>query len=314
MSTVSAIVPQPITTAKLISSTAPEADYPVWDKAKTYAVGDRCIVLDTHRIYECSRASNTGKDPTDVRNRTGASATDAPWWFDFGPTNRWAMFDGDVSTQTVVPTSLTVVLRPGLFNSAYLAGIDADNALIVVRDKAGGDVVDTRNVRLEESAPADYDEYFWMPYRPQTDLLITGIEQYAKAEISVTLSKGGGDVKCSFMAVGDMRVVGRTLTGVKIKPRSFSYVDLDKYGRLTTVRRPATVDMSLTALVDPVEADRVIDMSKDLLDMVAVWIGSELPGYRSLRVVGRADSSMEYTGMQRRYSLDVTGVISTASQ
>ena len=314
MSTVSALVPQIITGAKLISSSAPEADYPVWDKTKTYAAGERCIDPVAHRIFESSRASNVGKDPADIRNRTAVSTSEAPWWFDFGPTNRWAMFDGDVSTQTVVPTSLTVVLRPGLLNAVYMAGIDADNALVTVRDQPGGEVIYTKSIRLEESAPDDYDVYFWMPFRPQTDLLITGIEQYAKAELTVTLSKGGGDVKCSFMAVGDLRVVGRTLTGVKIKPRSFSYVDLDKCGRLTTVRRPATVDMSLTALVDPAEVDRVIDMSKDLLDMVAVWIGSELPGYRSLRVVGRADSSMEYTGMLRRYSLDVTGVISTASQ
>lgn len=314
MSTVSAIVPQPITTAKLLSSTATEADYPVWDKNKTYVVGDRCIDVATHRIYECTRASNTGKDPTDIRNRTAVSTTEPAWWFDFGPTNRWAMFDGDVSTQTVVPTSLTVVLRPGLFNAIYLAGLDADDAVITVREATGGEVIFTRSLRLEESQPDDYDLYFWMGFRQQADLLLTDIEQYAKAEITITLSKGGGDVKCGLLAVGDLRVIGRTLTGVKVKPRSFSYVDLDKYGRLQTVRRPATVDMSLTALVDPAEADRVIDMAKELLDVAAVWIGSELPGYRSLRTYGRADCSMEYSGLQRRFSLDVTGVISTASQ
>lgn len=314
MSTVSAIVPQLVTTAKLISSSAPEADYPVWDKTKTYAVGDRCINVTTHRIYECTRASNLDKDPSDIRNRTASSSTDAAWWFDFGPTNRWAMFDGDVSTQTIVPTTLTVVIRPGLFNTVYWAGLDADMAVVTIRDGPGGIAFYTRTIRLEESAPADYDEYFWMPYRAQTDLLLTNIEQYARGEITVTFSKAGGDVKCGLMVAGDLRVVGRTLTGVKIKPRSFSYIDLDKYGRLTTVRRPATVDMSLTALVDVAEADRVVDMSKDLLDVAAVWIGSELPGYRSLRVFGRAECSMEYSGLQRRFSLDVTGVISTVSQ
>jgi len=310
MSTVSAIVPQSITTAKLVSSNAPEADFPVYDKTKTYAVGDRCISPVTHRIYESMRASNLDKDPTDIRNR----AATAPWWADFDPTNRWAMFDGDVSTQTVVPTSLRVVLKPGIFNAVYLAGIDADDAVVTVKDAPGGTVIFTRSVQLEESQPADYDEYFWMPFRAQKDLLLEGIEQYATAELAIDLLKGGGNVRCGMLAVGDLRVVGKTLSGVKIKPRSYSYTDIDTYGRLKTVRRPATCDMSLTAIVERSEADSIIDLAKDLLDVSAVWIGSNLPGYRALRVVGLASCSMYYSGQYCRFSLDVTGVISTVSQ
>lgn len=311
MSTVSAIVPQVITDTKLVSSNAPEGDYPVWSALRAYEVGDRCISTVTHRIYECLRANNLNKDPADIRNR----AETAPWWLDFDPTNRWAMFDGDVSTQTVAPSPLTVVLKPGLFNSLYLAGVDADVANIVVKDAPGGSVVYSRTVALEGSAPADYDEYFWMPFKPRTDLLIDDIDPYGTAQVTITLSKGAGDVRCGLLAVGDMRHAGKTLYGVKVKPRSFSYIDVDKFGRTKIVHRQATTDLSLTALVRPEDADAVVELAQELLDVPAIWIGSNLPGYRSLRVFGLGSGTMEYPSYGHcRFSLDVMGVISTSSQ
>lgn len=306
----SVIVPNPIATNNLASSTAPENDYAVWSSATTYALGALVISTVTHRIYESMQASNLNKDPTDIKNQSGATV----YWLDVGPTNRWAMFDGEVSTQTVIASPLTVVMKPGVFNSIYMAGLDADDVTITVKDAPGGNVIFSYTAALEGSAPGDYDEYFWDPFKPLSDLVVEGIEQYGSAELTLTLSKGSGTVKCGVMSTGDLRVLGKTLYGAKVKPKSYSYIKTDDFGVTKIVRRKATTDMSLTAHMDMTEAQASLGIIQSLLDVPAIWIGSNLPIYGGLRTFGLGSGEITYAGPDRaELSLSVMGVISTAS-
>lgn len=309
MSTLSVISPNAIATSNLTSSTAPETDYAAWSSATTYALAARVISTVTHRIYESLKASNLNNDPTLIANQTGTS----PWWLDIGPTNRWAMFDGEVSTQTVIASPLTVVMKPGVFNSIYMAGLDADDVTITVKDAPGGNVIFSYTATLEGSAPGDYDEYFWDPFKPMSDLVVEGIDQYGAAELTLTLTKVG-TVKCGVLLTGDLRVLGKTLYGAKVKPRSYSYIKTDDFGVTKIVRRKATTDLSLTAHMNMVEAQASLGVIQGLLDVPAVWIGSNLPTYGGLRTFGLGSGEITYAGPDRaELSLSVMGVISTAS-
>ena len=95
--------PLAVTDTILDSTDVPENDYAEWSVGTTYALGDRVILAATHRIYESLQASNTGNSPTAL-----ASA----FWIDAGPTNRWAVFDTSVSTQTVQASNITYTLIP----------------------------------------------------------------------------------------------------------------------------------------------------------------------------------------------------------
>lgn len=310
MGILSAIVPKSIGTAQLASSSVPETDHLPWNGGTTYASGAFCISLVTHRIYQSQKDGNINRDPTNIINQSEPTV----WWTDYGPTNRWAMFDGDVSTQTIVASPLTFVLTPGTFNTVYWAGLDADDLTVTIKDAPGGNVVFSETVSLEGSAPGDYDEYFWDPFKPLTDLLIKDVEQYAVAEISVAISATGRPVKCGFMALGDLRFIGKTLWGVEVKPRSFSYVKTDEFGRTKIKRRKATTDLSLTAVVHPDKADGVVDIMQEVLDVVVVWIGSDLEKHRSMRVVGLGNGVMKYPNPgECHLQLSVMGVISTTS-
>lgn len=147
--TLHVLVPVPITDERLISSTAAENDYPLWNSGATYAKGDIRISTVTHRIYESLQGANTNKDPTDINNRVGTS----PWWLDRGPTNQRAMFDDEVSTQTILASPLSVVLKPGFFNAFWLGGLDAEELNVVVKDAPGGNVIWNYSGVLEGSAP-----------------------------------------------------------------------------------------------------------------------------------------------------------------
>jgi len=176
MTYASVLVPIAIDSGMLASSTEAEDDYAAYNPATTYGItdSDRVISTTTHRIYQSLRASNINHDPDDVVNRAG----DAPWWQDVSATNRWKMFDDQVATPTIADSPFTVVLTPGPFNAVDLRGLDADEITITVKDAPGGAVTYTYTGDLEGSEPGDYYEYYFDPFKPQTDFIATGIEPY----------------------------------------------------------------------------------------------------------------------------------------
>lgn len=303
----SVLVPLTIDDTILVSSTVPENDYPAWSAGATYAADSFCISTVTHRVYQSMIDGNIGKDPTDIANQAGTVV----YWLDYGPTNRMAMFDGEVNTQTVAPSPLTVVLRPGSFTDIYWAGLDSDALSVTVKDAPGGSVIYSYSGQLEGSQPADYDEYFFDRFKPMTDFLAGGIDQYNDSELTITLSSGGGGlVKCGVMAVGDLRTLGRTQRGAKAKPKTYAYIKTDDFGKTTIKRRKKAKDMTATAILDLSEANTVTELIQDLLDVPAVWIGSGLPEYGFLRCfgLGSGEISADYEG-NCQLSLSVQGLI-----
>ena len=101
------IEPQAI---RLLSSTVPENDAPAWSAGTAYEIGDS--VIHEHRVYKAVTAS-TGKRPDQ-----NCEGTDAAWRL-MGPTNRYAMLDQYVSTQTVAPMDAETLTGsyPGLAQS-----------------------------------------------------------------------------------------------------------------------------------------------------------------------------------------------------
>lgn len=306
VASLSVLAPVAVDSTILTSSTVLENDYPAWNNGTSYTAGTFCISTVTHRVYQCVTA-HSGKDPTDANNQAGAVV----YWLDYGPTNRWAMFDGEVSTQTVAASPLIVVLRPGSFSGLYAAGLDAGQIDIVIKDAPGGNVVFFYSGHLEGSQPDDYDGYFFDRFKPLTDFLASDIEQYNSGELTFTLSNaGGGTVKCGYLGVGDLRSLGRTQYGAKAKPKTYSYIKTDDFGRTSIVRRKTAMDMTASAILENSEANTVTDLIRSLLDVPAVWIASGLTEYGFLRVFGLG--SGEITAASPGYcelSLSVQGLI-----
>lgn len=290
--TLSVLVPINITDAMFISSTAAENDYNAWSAATTYALGTKVISPTTHRIYESAQAGNLNHDPTDINNLIGTTTL---WWIDIDPTNKWAMFDGEVGTQTTIVTPLTTVLRPGFFNAIYMGKLVGEQADISIKDAPGGSVIYTYSGNLEDSQPGDYWEHFFMPFRQQQDLLLRDIPPYYNMEITSTISSVSGSVACGISAVGDLRPLGMTEWDAEAIPKTYSYIGLDKFGRNEIRKRPSANDMQLTATFDRETADFVYETIKALLDVPCVWIGIDLAsGYSPLRVFGLGSGRIKY--------------------
>lgn len=290
----SVLEPIPITGDILVSSTVPET-LPVWDATKTYATGNQVRSPTTNKVYESEKDGNLNHDPTLAVNQSGTP----PWWSEVEATNRWLMFDNEVNTQTVGDSPLTVVLRPGPASDVYLAGLDADQLYIEVRDKPGGTIIFQTIVDLEASAPGDYDEYFWGDFKPMTDYIVSDIDPYYACEVKVTLTKVTGQPKCGLLAVGRLIPLGFTLADAEVNPRTFSYIDTNEFGKTKIVRRNPATDMDVTAVLQRSEASTVVATLQRLQDVPCAWIASSTPDYAGLRGFGLGSGRITYNGSER---------------
>lgn len=266
---------------------------PAWSSTEAYVAGDRRYLLSTHRVYEATAAvGNTNKDPSLPANQYNAAGV-ATYWIDVGPTNRSAMFDGLITTPTVVDSPLVIRLTPGSFNGFALFAIDADSYSVVVKDAPGGNVIYSENSALEGSMPADYYEYFFdTRFKPLTQFIRSGIEPYGASEITLTLTKTSGPVKLGMFAIGDLRPVGIPQRDAKVEPQDFSYIKQDAFGNGTIKRRANATNMSISAVMEKEDASAVLDLIKGVLGIPVVVVGSQAQFYEWMLAFGPVSASM----------------------
>lgn len=290
----SVLAPIAITSAMITATSLTVEDpNPVWSAGTTYTVGDRAYVASVHRVYESAKPSNVSKDPTLAANQFDAAGA-VTWWIDAGPTNKYAMFDSVVSTQTVGTSPLTMTLTPGYLNGFALFGLDGDTLSVVVKDAPGGTVIYSHSGPLEGSAPADYYEYFFDRFKPQTQFIASGIDPYNNCEITLTVAKASGQAKVGMCALGDMRPLGVPLRGASVEPVSYDYVSTDAFGNTTVKKRNNATGMVISAKMAIEDAASVLDTVKELLGVPVVVVGSTAAMYEALTVFGLMSARQQY--------------------
>jgi len=304
----SVLVPITITPAVLLSTTAVGEGYANWDKTKTYVVGDYCYSPSTQRNYRSLIGSNLNKDPTDPTNRT-AVGSNPVYWLDVGPPNHLAMFDKKVGTLTTANGNLTVVLSPGPAGSLYVAGVDAVAIAVTVKDTSGGAIVYSYTAPMEASEPDDYWEYFYDPFEPKTDLLLTDLPPYGGGEVTVSLT-AGGTVSCGALAVGDVKVLGKTRSDAEAEPISFAYIDTDKWGNTDIVDGASATNLTMSAVTETrADGARAQAIVTSLLGKPAFWFCSDSPDMVGLRSWGLGSGRFSYDSQRCTISMNVKGLI-----
>lgn len=282
---------------------------PLWASGTTYTAD--IIVYKGNRVYASTgKTGNTNKDPALPINQFNPDGT-ANFWVDIGPTNRTAMFDGRINSQTSAASPFVFTLTPGAFNGFAFFGIDADSYSITVKDSPGGNVIyNEPTTVLEGSMPGDYYEYFFDRFKPLTQFNRSGIEPYGNSEITVTLNKATGPAKLGMFTIGDSKPVGIPQRDATVNPNSFTYFKQDAYGNATIKKRPSATGMSISCVTETFNANTIKADIDSVSGTPCVVIGSEKPMYEWMTAFGLVKASLSpnpfpYTTVK----LDITGFI-----
>ena len=292
------VKPTTLTAAMLVSTDAAET-YSAWNAATAYVLDDIVLRTTTERLYQRLVAGTTATAPE----------SDTVNWLDIGPSNKWAMFDGEISTATTKSTSLTVVLKPGYVNSLALFGLVGSNLAVTVRDALAGNIVYTLSQDLDGTIIADWYQYFFEPVVQLAELVLTDLPPYGDAHITVVLT-GTGTVECGICLVGTFYPLGDTQYGASVGIIDYSRKETDAFGVTTFVRRAYSKRMSAKLMLDNVQMNKVQRVLADLRATPCAWIGAGDVTYAPLQVYGfYKDFSIEVAYPTASYcSLEVEGL------
>lgn len=292
--------PTVLTDAMLVSSTVTEDDHAAYSAGTTYAEGVRVIRTSTHRIYESLQSSNIGNTPE----------TSPLWWVDVAPTNRWAMFDGEINTKTSATTSIEIEIQPGLVTG--LALLELDNATSVTVEMRDGDdqVVFSQSTDLDGSLVNDWYTYFFEPFSLRTDFVITNLPAYGEGVITVTIS-GSGTVSCGYCLIGETINLGTTGYGAQSGIIDYSKKDTDEFGVTTFVRRHYSRRMSAPITMPNGRLPYLHRTIAGLRATPCLWVGSEEESFSPLIVYGYyRDFAVEITyPTESLCTLEIEGLI-----
>jgi hypothetical protein len=257
-----------ITDANLTSSTVPETDYAAWSGATTYAIGDRVIVLSSHKIYQSLQNSNLNHNPLDD---TQNDLDNPPvWWVEVSATNRWMPFDGQRNNVATDASPMTYVITPDVqVDGLALMNVDAQSANVTVVF----DMVEVYNqdYELVTRVVSDWYEFFFKPFQQQKNIFIDGLPPLIGAEITVTLTRDASDVSLGILAVGNSLYIGQAAYGATSDIRSFSRSEPNDFGITRLVRRQSKVLTRQRVIADKALTTFLFELRDDLESVPSVW-------------------------------------------
>jgi hypothetical protein len=258
------IRPLDMASSMLVSTSAVETDAE-YNAATSYALNARCTMASTMRTYECIQGPSTGNTPS----------TSPLYWTDVGPSNKWAMFDAQVSTQTTATNTLTVTVATGLIDSVALVGVDCQLAQLVVRDGLGGPIIYDSTLPFTGDVPTDWYAYFFYDETSNRTIgIFENIPPYQTAHITVTLTSGV-DVGLGGLLFGLSSHIGDAEYGASAGILDYSKKNTNATTGVTTfVQGAFRKRLSVNLVLNVAQVNRVQRLMYQLRATPCVWIAS----------------------------------------
>lgn len=253
------------------ATNVPENDHAEWDVSTTYAAGDRVILTSTHKIYESLLSSNTGNNPT---------VTSSPiYWIEVGPTNRWAVFDTSVSTQTEQANNITYQLIPGeAINSIGVLNIKSGSELNItmVSPATGSPGIVYENTVDLSALPLTSDWWAWLygnKVVPSQSILLD-LPSYSDAELTIELL-GGSDLAVGVILIGQQKNFGIGIKyGARVGIQDYSRKETNSFGDTILVQRAFAKRANFDLMINKAEVDVLQTTLSTIRATPALWIGS----------------------------------------
>jgi hypothetical protein len=292
------IVPLPITSdSQLLASDAVETAYSAWVTATSYTA-NTSFVLYNHRKYQClvTHTSSSTTLPDAIGGIT---------WLDLGPSNKWALFDQEVSSSTSKVGNLNVTIKPNgsslgqYFDTVCVLAVTQASSVRVqvysgsgrttgVGGAVGGDLVYTSTTNLDSTFIGDMYQYYFAPFDVKSEVIFTNIPPYLNAEVvlTITANTGGTTVTCGSLVCGLSSELGAVQLGASSGITDYSIKETNVFGITTFVKRNAAKRTNYSLWIDNSQIRRVYSVLSELRATPCVWLGSDEYAYSPLIVFG----------------------------
>ncbi|MFZ6773024.1 hypothetical protein ACO0LB_09960 [Undibacterium sp. SXout7W] len=275
------IRPIAITSGIVTANTATDA-YAAYVAGTTYALGD--FVTYSKRSYQSLQATNAGHTP--------GIAASATWWADVGPANSWAVFDNQVSTQTVAASPWSFTLTGVTADGLALLNINA-TSVNVTATKDGVTIYNNTVNLLDTSVVTNWAEYFFNAPEFKTELMLTDIPPPPGLVITATVSRtGGGNVSGGLVSCGRVLDAGSEQHGLKREGIDYTKVTFDEFQNVTIGTHRYVRKFSTQAAIDNGKFDAIANRLDSLASTPLVISGGNSL-YNSLILYGLLTYSID---------------------
>lgn len=245
--------------------------YAEYSATATYGLGDTVInaVLGAadHHTYESLAASNVGHP-----------LTDAAWWLDLGPTNRFRMFDqsnSTVSTTTNYGIDVIVAVGADRCDGIALLNVDAQSVQVQVTHPTLGTIYDQTYSLLKDSGITSWYDYFTEEIVYGGDLVLTDLPLNSGVNVRAFMTSSIGAVTCGTMVLGQTRILGGTNYGARGGITDYSRKTTDDFGNTSLVERAYAKRTTYRISCENGMVDTIFALLAQYRATPVVWVGSE---------------------------------------
>lgn len=274
------VEPTAVTAAMVLSNTLAEV-HPPWIATTTWADGARVVSPDGFSVYESLQAGNLGHDP--LADDPGAPT----WWARVGASNRWAIFDHEITLASVAGGSFSVVLQPGPFSALGLHGMrDISSVRIQIVNRATGATVrDTTHDLFAEGIDTPEEFFYTWPRPTAVQKVFTGLPLLGDGEVTLTFD-GSADMRIGEVILGQAYELGGTLEDVALGLADYSVSERDRWGRLTLEPGDFSRTGTFPFLFPRARLGKVHALLSRFRGKSCLYIPSGRPGFEPMPILG----------------------------
>jgi hypothetical protein len=280
------IRPIPITPAMVTASNAGAADSD-YSASTSYALGARVYLPADGRTYECVQAPALNRYPP----------SNPLYWIRAEPSNRYAMWDTEVSTASVVASSLTTTLTMApRFNAAAFYGLRGTSITVTQKSEAG--VTLKTETRALSSNPSGWYSYFFEPRSQVREAVFLSLVPSVGSRLEISIT--GPTAACSAVVVGNTFDLGEAQYGFGTSIVDYSRKTTTAAGVQSFEQGRYAKRMSGTLFIESARYNAVSAVLEGVRATPCAWIG--VPGNGNFE-------PMSMLGVYRDFQIEVPGAV-----
>lgn len=270
-----------------IISTTLVNDAPNWDMGTTYGPGSVVIHINT-------LGKDNGKYRSLTTNTSEPPATSDAHWVRLGPSNKMAMFDSTVSTQSVsAVNTIAGDIRIGLSDTIAFLNVIASTISITVTsyiDPGAPVIIHTATKSLMGDTPIDWYDYFYFELEDQRTQAIFENIPLSSGDTRVSFmittdSPYTGTAKAGHFVCGTSTIIGKTDYGLTAGIIDYSSKETDEYGNTELLVRDFSKRITAEVQVENLNLNKAQRVLYSLRATPALWLATSDARYEETGTV-----------------------------